>query len=788
MHPFHSLQSQSLQSVESLQFLQSVGAIPAMTTIPTAPTTSTLSTTSIPSIVPIAPTVEQLQSFDSGQLQSISIHPTVSALTGPKSVCNSANNNIKYNSNLSNTHTQNIIGIQNMDQVQLLSQIQIQGIQHMQDIENIQKMKQIDYKQIKQMKNTQQMKSTTTGILFEYSPNNNCNNNCNININNHNCKEKSSMKLGRNDNKLTNTSNSLNNCDKQFNTGSAMVNGNDTTLIGVRDTDADIVTTFTQTGIGTSTSCNGTANNYNHTNKITNGKNGNTNTNDRARQLQIDREKECDLNPFGVPLDENDKRWKWRESLQALKLSNNSLEHVLDLLPCIECVNTRQWDWNISIDDKKYDNCNNGSDNVRKNSDCCIDVATGLVLQMKKELNHEQDFDVYDAVKGSLGEGEMNGVNVYSEKGCICTSFPKRSRDKCWQGEISLVDTLVYPTSLESIYHTIEQRIKKGTNSTASNQCQATKKSSRKTSQAPKKMTVSDKTKTKTKTKRKINKSASVGAIIKEKGKGKRAIKIETHNNNNNNNNNSHSDVPYTSCKSLRKIALKFGCPKHDLVKVLRDSGYIITGNNNRFALCNGYSPLCAQNHPMFSYLTLQSLRNNSSNSSNSNTNVNSTQNGNISNGNNSTNARITVNGRCMRCSMVSNESRTDCENSINNRDFAFGLTRLNEWSFYEMGITSDMFPKPDKPFMIDIEYKNGSNEHILFDILRADDAAFVKRVRPGTYKFNNNNNVNNENINPNYKQGSISTLIKDNINININNQKSKYKKDHKLGTWVCRI
>ena len=23
------------------------------------------------------------------------------------------------------------------------------------------------------------------------------------------------------------------------------------------------------------------------------------------------------------------------------------------------------------------------------------------------------------------------------------------------------------------------------------------------------------------------------------------------------------------------------------------------------------------------------------------------------------------------------------------------------------MGITSDMFPKPDKPFMIDIEYKN---------------------------------------------------------------------------------
>ena len=129
--------------------------------------------------------------------------------------------------------------------------------------------------------------------------------------------------------------------------------------------------------------------------------------------------------------------------------------------------------------------------------------------------------------------------------------------------------------------------------------------------------------------------------------------------------------------KLLSQRYLKFGCPKHDLATVLLDNGFELS-NDKEYILCNNYSPMCL-----------------------------------IDNG-------------------------IDYDN----------LFEVQKWSFPELGIGYTGRASIDAALEIvfnkvDVEHQDpniGGKIELLFDILRTDEAAFVKRFRPGYYDFNGTN------------------------------------------------
>ena len=208
--------------------------------------------------------------------------------------------------------------------------------------------------------------------------------------------------------------------------------------------------------------------------------------------------------------------------------------------------------------------------------------------------------------------------------------------------------------------------------------------------------------------------------------------RLDNNNNNNsinNNNNTNNDDTNYNYIENLlSKRYLKFGCPKHDLMYVLNKNGF--NTDNDKYILCNNYSHLCKNDNNIINPNPIPNPNNNNNNI----------------------------------------------------------LQEIKRWSFLDLGIRYTGNAAVDAPLQIDFINNINKKESILFDILRTDEAAFVKRFRPGEYQYNglkqrkpnkniliNNNNNNNNNKN-----------IKTNGIRSVNGNKFRWiTKENQMGTWV---
>ena len=112
----------------------------------------------------------------------------------------------------------------------------------------------------------------------------------------------------------------------------------------------------------------------------------------------------------------------------------------------------------------------------------------------------------------------------------------------------------------------------------------------------------------------------------------------------------------------------------------------------------------------------------------------------------------------------------------------------INCWSFSELDIKYTGNTTTDPPLTIEIGTKTIENnfqnyKKILFDVLRTDEATFVKRFRPGLYEYNGvsrhtKRKSSNSNCNSNSNEKSKMSLISINSNLNQN----------QMGTWVCNV
>ena len=248
--------------------------------------------------------------------------------------------------------------------------------------------------------------------------------------------------------------------------------------------------------------------------------------------------------------------------------------------------------------------------------------------------------------------------------------------------------------------------------------------------------------------------------VNKAKTGSRKQLTLSKTNSNSNSNSNSNcnsrngidceTNVQIMSVISQR--CLKFGCPKHDLVDALLKNGYKIS--HSKHILCNFFSPNC-----------------------------------------------------CLDKSAV----------NINDKR----LVELDRWSFLDLDIRYTGNAAIDAPLSIsfnnmdnininnhlgtdfgfDFDFDLQDRIHVLFDILRTDEAAFVKRFRPGIYKYNgtkqrkksqfeSKQHVQNSNGNTN----DVNKVKSDNGNAhlytNASNCKTRFRwttKENQMGTWVCR-
>ena len=365
--------------------------------------------------------------------------------------------------------------------------------------------------------------------------------------------------------------------------------------------------------------------------------------------------------------------------------------------------------------------------------------------------------------------------------------------------------------------------------------------------------------------------------------------------------NDSNDDKTNIFCKqwishTLSKQWLKFGCPRHDLLLSLQYASFNLDAPfMDNYIFCNGYSPNCRLDlfdllkkeskfrikvntdkdkdkdkdkekdkdthhtdtevdHPITTKTKTRGTGggDDSDNESDSDSDSNSgsdSDSDTIDNTETNRNSNGNSNTRKVEIEIKDNSNEKD-KNDNKRKEKRFD--ELKRFSFEELGIqcpkTTHSQPTTELKILLSFEYDcdNKIVKHsVSFDILRASDDAFVKRFRPGLFKFNgkkqrkvpkrsenmnssSNNNSNNSNTNSNKKettnatQSIEKTASNDNSNSNSDsdsenkkrnkskkkNEKTKSsksknsgendissgkthpyrwtRKENQLGTWVC--
>ena len=250
-------------------------------------------------------------------------------------------------------------------------------------------------------------------------------------------------------------------------------------------------------------------------------------------------------------------------------------------------------------------------------------------------------------------------------------------------------------------------------------------------------------------------------------------------NNNNKKNSNSNNDngCKYNQFEKMQKRyyietmlckrALKFGCPKHELIPLLIKHGYHI--QHSKYSMCNGYSQLCCKELKFNKELTIKPGTNFE------------------------TGSNFKSNSEC---------TYTNSNCHLNSNFIKQRLVEVTRLSFQDVGIIRTSNTTIDAPLKIEfnpllVSTQNtqlqagneNSNEKmkdnintninmnnicILFDILRTDEAAFAKRFRPGLYQYNGSND----------HDGRDKEKDKDKDK----DKSTKTSKDKQMGTWVCYL
>ena len=150
----------------------------------------------------------------------------------------------------------------------------------------------------------------------------------------------------------------------------------------------------------------------------------------------------------------------------------------------------------------------------------------------------------------------------------------------------------------------------------------------------------------------------------------------------------------------LSKHWLKFACPKHDLMYSLSQNGFGMEKNMDKYVICNGYSPDCNQQH---------------------------------NNNNNNNNQFVELRKwsfhdlrvECPKITHVTPTKALEIKFSINsNGSNVNSNTNSNTNTNTNTNTNS-------------LNNNNNNESKILFDILRTNEDAFIKRFRPGLYKYN---------------------------------------------------
>ena len=183
----------------------------------------------------------------------------------------------------------------------------------------------------------------------------------------------------------------------------------------------------------------------------------------------------------------------------------------------------------------------------------------------------------------------------------------------------------------------------------------------------------------------------------------------------------------YVLWDMLAKNVIKFGCPRHDLYDILEKqfNYYCNSDTKENFIFCNGYSKRCMTSHPVFKNEKIEpSIK------------YPQAQNG----------AENTLySGRWLNVN-VSCLQKHSC---LNCKDWDYHnnqiLYQYKKWSLYDIGV------KIDENFKINVQYNylrigtsHSSDDDILklsipILINRAANTPFIKKMRPGIWKYTKN-------------------------------------------------